>query len=90
MSATQLHSPQKRRRFTLRPTPYHQPPSTQPLFDPHSGGLIWGDLRRLMGSDTLNHNLEIEDLYEKMILKLKELARLMDKSSARVLEQGLI
>ncbi|WJZ89166.1 hypothetical protein VitviT2T_008404 [Vitis vinifera] len=40
-----------------------------------------------MGSDTLNHNPEIEDLYEKMILKLKELARLMDKSSARVLEQ---
>lgn len=40
-----------------------------------------------MGSDTLNRNPEIEDLYEKMILKLKELARLMDKSSARVLEQ---
>lgn len=39
------------------------------------------------GFGCFDNILEIEDLHGEMILKLVELARLMDESSARVLEQ---
>lgn len=42
---------------------------------------------KLMGSNAANYTAEVEDLYDKMLAKLDSLARLVEKSSARVLEQ---
>lgn len=44
-------------------------------------------LKGLMGSNAVNYTSELEDLYSKMLAKLDGLARLVEKSSARVLEQ---
>ncbi|XP_059668075.1 uncharacterized protein LOC132313364 [Cornus florida] len=44
-------------------------------------------LSRLMGSEATNYTAELEELYKKMLSKLDGLARLVEKSSAKVLEQ---
>lgn len=50
-------------------------------------GLEVGDLSRLVGSQAVNYTAGVEDLYEKMLTKIENLARLVEKSSAKVLEQ---
>ncbi|KAK9290273.1 hypothetical protein L1049_008440 [Liquidambar formosana] len=50
-------------------------------------GFEIGSLSRLMGSEAANYTAGLEDLYEKMLAKLESLARLVEKSSAKVLEQ---
>ncbi|XP_077213643.1 BRISC complex subunit Abro1-like protein [Tasmannia lanceolata] len=50
-------------------------------------GFEIGQLSRLVGSEAANYTLELEDLYGKMLVKLEGLARVVEKSSARVLEQ---
>ncbi|XP_019187394.1 PREDICTED: uncharacterized protein LOC109181891 [Ipomoea nil] len=42
---------------------------------------------KLMGSNAANYTAEVEELYDKMLAKLDSLARLVEKSSAKVLEQ---
>ncbi|OIT01838.1 PREDICTED: uncharacterized protein LOC109226700 [Nicotiana attenuata] len=44
-------------------------------------------LNKLMGSDASNYTAELEHLYDKMLVKLDSLARLVEASSAKVLEQ---
>ncbi|XP_057487556.1 uncharacterized protein LOC130773631 [Actinidia eriantha] len=46
-----------------------------------------GRLNRLIGSDAANYAGELEDMYKKMLAKLEGLAKFVEKSSARVLEQ---
>ncbi|XP_043701374.1 uncharacterized protein LOC122651877 [Telopea speciosissima] len=50
-------------------------------------GFESGRLSRLMGSEAANYTSELEGLYGKMLAKLEGLARLVEQSSARVLEQ---
>jgi hypothetical protein len=49
-------------------------------------GFCVKDLGKLMGSETLNSTMSLEDLYEKMLGKLDNLARQVEKSNAKVLE----
>ncbi|KAI3771114.1 hypothetical protein L6452_02270 [Arctium lappa] len=46
-----------------------------------------GRLKSLMGSEAANYTAELEELYNNMINKLNGLAKLVEQSSARVLEQ---
>ncbi|PIA37475.1 hypothetical protein AQUCO_03000212v1 [Aquilegia coerulea] len=46
-----------------------------------------GRLSKLVGSEAVNYTSELEDLYGKMLAKLEGLARVVEKSSALVLEQ---
>ncbi|KAK3032862.1 hypothetical protein RJ639_037039 [Escallonia herrerae] len=55
--------------------------------DMHAEGFEIGRLGRLMGSDAANYAGELEGLYGKMLAKLDGLARLVEKSSAKVIEQ---
>lgn len=50
-------------------------------------GFEIGRLNKLMGSDASNYTVELEHLYDKMLVKLDSLARLVETSSAKVLEQ---
>lgn len=50
-------------------------------------GFEIGRLNKLMGSDASNYTAELEHLYDKMLVKLDSLARLVETSSAKVLEQ---
>ncbi|TMW93440.1 hypothetical protein EJD97_011682 [Solanum chilense] len=50
-------------------------------------GFEIGRLSKLMGSDSSNYTAELEHLYAKMLLKLDSLARSVETSSAKVLEQ---
>ncbi|KAL3531644.1 hypothetical protein ACH5RR_005165 [Cinchona calisaya] len=50
-------------------------------------GFEIGRLNRLMGSESASYTAEVEDLYSKMLAKLDGLTRLVEKSSAKVLEQ---
>ncbi|KAK4342682.1 hypothetical protein RND71_038498 [Anisodus tanguticus] len=50
-------------------------------------GFEIGRLGKLMGSDASNYTGELEHLYDKMLVKLDSLARLVENSSAKVLEQ---
>lgn len=50
-------------------------------------GFEVGSLSRLMGSEAVNYTAGLEDLYSKMLNKVESLARLVETSSARVLEQ---
>lgn len=59
----------------------------QKELDKSAEGFEIGRLGRLMGSDAANYTVELEDLYNKMLAKLDGLARVVEKSSARVLEQ---
>ncbi|KAK9141540.1 hypothetical protein Syun_010940 [Stephania yunnanensis] len=55
--------------------------------DLYAEGFDVGRLGRLMGSEAANYTSELEGLYEKMLVKLEGLARNVEKSSAKVLEQ---
>lgn len=46
-----------------------------------------GRLKNLMGSQAANYTDELEELYYNMIKKLNGLAKVVEQSSARVLEQ---
>lgn len=50
-------------------------------------GFTMERLAHLVGPGVAEYASELEDLYRKMLLKLEGLARLVEKSSARVLEQ---
>ncbi|TYK10947.1 Dehydration-responsive element-binding protein 2A [Cucumis melo var. makuwa] len=50
-------------------------------------GFDVGNLTRLLGSEAANYTAGLEDLYEKMLAKTECLARLVEESSAQVLEQ---
>ncbi|CAK9136695.1 unnamed protein product [Ilex paraguariensis] len=50
-------------------------------------GFEIGRLSRLIGPEFSNYRADLEDLYNKMLAKLDGLARMVEKSSARVLEQ---
>ncbi|KAM1648760.1 hypothetical protein FF1_010019 [Malus domestica] len=59
----------------------------QSELDMCSEGLDVGSLSRLMGSEATNYTAGVEDLYEKMLVKIETLTRLVEQSSAKVLEQ---
>ena len=59
----------------------------QSELDMSAEGFEIGGLSRLMGSEAANYTVGLEDLYEKMLAKLEGLARLVEKSSAKVFEQ---
>lgn len=59
----------------------------QRALDACTEGFELGRLSRLMGSEAVNYTGELEDLYGRMLAKLEGLARAVEKSSARVLEQ---
>ncbi|KAE8697858.1 PRA1 family protein B4-like [Hibiscus syriacus] len=59
----------------------------QSLLDTCAEGMHVGRLSRLIGPEATNYSAGIEDLYEKMLLKTESLARLVEASSAKVLEQ---
>ncbi|XWS67300.1 hypothetical protein CRYUN_Cryun05aG0275600 [Craigia yunnanensis] len=50
-------------------------------------GMQIGRLSRLIGPEAVNYTAGLEDLYEKMLSKIESLARLVEASSAKVLEQ---
>ncbi|KAM1386760.1 hypothetical protein PS1_033190 [Malus domestica] len=58
----------------------------QSELDMCSEGLDVGSLSRLMGSEAANYT-GVEDLYEKMLVKIETLTKLVEQSSAKVLEQ---
>lgn len=55
--------------------------------DTCADGFDVGRLNRLVGSDATNYTSGLEDLYEKMLVKIENLARQVESSSAKVLEQ---
>ncbi|KAL4273831.1 hypothetical protein GQ457_13G013870 [Hibiscus cannabinus] len=57
----------------------------QSLLDTCAEGMQVGRLSRLI--EATNYSSGLEDLYEKMLLKTESLARLVEASSAKVLEQ---
>ncbi|KAM0991614.1 hypothetical protein ACFX2C_009974 [Malus domestica] len=59
----------------------------QSELDMCSEGLEVGSLSRVMGSEATNYTAGIEDLYEKMFVKIETLTRLVEQSSAKVIEQ---
>lgn len=59
----------------------------QKELDTCAEGFDVGRLSRLVGPDAANYTGEIEELYKKMLDKMVGLARLVEESSARVLEQ---
>lgn len=63
--------------------------AAQLLLDSVAEGFTMERLAHLVGPGVEEYALELEDLYRKMLLKLEGLARLVEKSSARVLEQVL-
>ena len=50
-------------------------------------GFEVGNLSRMIGSEATHYTSGLEDLYEKMLVKVETLARLVENSSAKVLEQ---
>lgn len=46
-----------------------------------------GRLSRLMGSEAKSYTQGLEDMYLRMLLKIENLTSLVEKSSAKVLEQ---
>ncbi|GKV06118.1 hypothetical protein SLEP1_g18045 [Rubroshorea leprosula] len=50
-------------------------------------GMDIGRLSQLMGPEAANYTAGLEHLYEKMLTKLESLSRLVEASSAKVLEQ---
>ncbi|KAI0501893.1 hypothetical protein KFK09_016838 [Dendrobium nobile] len=59
----------------------------QLLLDSAADGFTMERLAHLIGPGVAEYASELEDLYRNMLLKLEGLARLVEKSSARVLEQ---
>ncbi|TYH03172.1 hypothetical protein ES288_A09G200100v1 [Gossypium darwinii] len=50
-------------------------------------GMQIGRLNQLIGPEAVNYTAGLEDLYEKMLCKIESLARLVEASSAKVVEQ---
>lgn len=50
-------------------------------------GLEVAQLRKLVGNQAVSYTADLEDLYEKMLLKIESLASIVEKSSTKVLEQ---
>lgn len=50
-------------------------------------GLEVGSLSRLMGSEATNYTAGLENLYETMLVKIENLARQVERSSAKILDQ---
>lgn len=50
-------------------------------------GFEVSSLSRLMGSEATNYTAGLENLYEKMLVKIENLARQVEMSSAKILEQ---
>lgn len=46
-----------------------------------------GSLSKLLGSEAMNYTSGLEDLYEKMLANLDTLARRVESSSSKVLQQ---
>lgn len=61
--------------------------SAQEELDMWAQGMDVGNLSRLVGPVASNYTVGMEDLYEKMLTKAESLARLVEVSSAKVLEQ---
>ncbi|PKA50582.1 hypothetical protein AXF42_Ash013797 [Apostasia shenzhenica] len=61
--------------------------AAQRLLDSAAEGFNMERLAHLVGPGIAEYASELEDLYRKMLIKLEGLARLVEKSSARVLEQ---
>ncbi|GMH26532.1 hypothetical protein Nepgr_028375 [Nepenthes gracilis] len=59
----------------------------QKELDVYVEGYSVGSLNALMGSQATNYVTGLEELYEKMLAKLDSLAKLVENSSAKVLEQ---
>lgn len=59
----------------------------QALLDTCAEGMQVGRLSLLIGPGATNYTAGLEDLYEKMLSKIESLARLVETSSAKVLEQ---
>ncbi|WOL06350.1 hypothetical protein Cni_G15082 [Canna indica] len=59
----------------------------QHLLDLSEEGFGVDRLGRLVGPAATGYTLELEDMYEKMLLKLESLAKLVEESSVRVFEQ---
>lgn len=59
----------------------------QRLLDASAEGFGIERLGRLVGDGAAEHTLEVEDLYKKMLVKLEDLARKVEESNVRVLEQ---
>ncbi|OMO84970.1 FAM175 family [Corchorus capsularis] len=59
----------------------------QSELDLNAEGLTIERLRRLIGPEAVNYTAGLEDLYEKMLSKIESLARHVEASSAKVLEQ---
>lgn len=58
----------------------------QKQLDSCTEGFQIESLRRLMGPEAANYTGALEDMYEKMLGKVESLARLVESSSAQVLE----
>lgn len=50
-------------------------------------GMQIGRLNQLIGPEAVNYTAGLEDLYKKMLCKIESLARLVEASSAKVVEQ---
>lgn len=50
-------------------------------------GFEVGRLSRMMGSEAKNYTEGLEELYQKMLVKIENLSGLVEKSSAMVIEQ---
>lgn len=59
----------------------------QALLDTCAEGMQVGRLSQLIGPGATNYTAGLEDLYEKMLSKIESLARLVETSSAMILEQ---
>lgn len=59
----------------------------QAQLDMCAEGLQVGNLRRLLGTEAVSYRVGLEDLYGKMLAKIETLARLVEKSSEKALEQ---
>ncbi|XP_022748424.1 BRCA1-A complex subunit Abraxas 1-like isoform X2 [Durio zibethinus] len=59
----------------------------QSQLDMCTEGMQIGRLSRLIGPEAVSYTSGLEDLYEKMLSKIESLARLVEASSAKVLEQ---
>ncbi|KAK8500239.1 hypothetical protein V6N12_041481 [Hibiscus sabdariffa] len=59
----------------------------QSLLDTCAEGMQVGRLSRLIGPEAISYTSGLEDLYEKMLLKTESLVRLVEASSAKVVEQ---
>lgn len=59
----------------------------QKELDMVADGFEMSRLSNMMGPEAANYTSEMDNLYVKMLEKLEKLARLVEKSSAKVLEQ---